>query len=450
MREEQKMLISFTERHRELILAAERYIYRHPEIGFQEWETTAYMEEQFERLGYELTRARDIPGFYTEADSGRPGPRLLIMAELDALPCEEHPDARNGIAHACGHNAQCAALVGIAAVLKEPGAMETMCGSIRLMAVPAEELNATEFREELRRQGVIRYFSGKDEFLRRGYLKGVDLAFLFHTGTDTPYDFTAIKSLNGSIIKSFTFYGKAAHAAAGPHMGVNALYAAMLGLDAVNAIRETFRDEDHVRVHPILTSGGDAVNVIPASVTGETMVRASTLEAIYEANDRVNRALTGAAYAVGAELTIRDRPCALPERNNRTLMKIAEQCMKDLVGEGKVDIQYETEGRGGSDMGDLSAIMPTIQPKAGGASGKGHSGEYHIADPERACVNSAKAQLLLAQELLRDQAKNAYAVLAAYQPLFPSQEALLCALDQMFREYTPRLCEVGDPAGNKS
>lgn len=434
MRRAQQYLVKCTDQYRETILEAEQYIFHHPEIGFQEWETTAYMEEKFETLGYTLVKAGDIPGFYTDVCTGRPGPCLLILAELDALPCDGHPAARNGIAHACGHNAQCAALLGIATVLKEPGAIDTMCGKIRLMAVPAEEINATQFREDLRNRGVIRYFSGKDEFMRRGYMKGVDLAFLFHTGTDTPYDFIAIKSLNGAIIKSFSFHGQAAHAAAGPHMGVNALYAASLGLSAINAIRETFRDEDHVRVHPIITEGGTAVNVIPGTVSGETMVRASTLDMMYEANRKVDRALKGAAYAIGAGLTIKDRPCALPELNNRELMKIAEKCMCELSGEEKVDIKYDVEGRGGSDMGDLSAVMPTIQPKAGGAKGKGHGAEYHIEDPERACVNSAKAQLMLAEELLRDGAKAAKKVIEGYNPLFHSQEELLRTLDTMFSE----------------
>ena len=434
MRKAQEQLVKLTDKYRDMILEAEQYIFHHPEIGFQEWETSAYMEAKFESLGYNLIKAGDIPGFYTDVDTGRTGPCLLILAELDALPCDGHPDARNNIAHACGHNAQCAALLGIAAVLREPGALDTMSGKIRLMAVPAEEINATDFRENLRNRGVIKYLNGKDEFMSRGYMKGVDLAFLFHTGTDTPYDFTGIKSLNGSIIKTFTFHGKAAHAAAGPHMGVNALYAAVLGLNAVNAVRETFRDEDHVRVHPILTSGGTAVNVIPAAVSGETMVRASTLEAVYEANRRVDRALKGAAYAMGAGLTIKDRPCALPERNNRKFMEIAERCMSELSGPEKVDIRYDVEGRGGSDMGDLSAVMPTIQPKAGGARGKGHGADYHIEDPERACVGSAKVQLMLAEELLREDAKEAKEVIEGYKPLFASQEELLKALDAMFRE----------------
>ena len=434
MRKAQEYLTELADKYRSMILEAEQYIFHHPEIGFQEWETSAYLEAKFESLGYTLIKAGDIPGFYTDVDTGRIGPCLLILAELDALPCDGHPDTRNGIAHACGHNAQCAALLGIAAVLREPGALDTMSGKIRLMAVPAEEINAADFRETLRNSGVIRYFSGKDEFMRRGYMKGVDLAFLFHTATDTPYDFTGIKSLNGSIIKTFTFHGQADHAAAGPHLGVNALYAAVLGLNAVNAIRETFRDEDHVRVHPILTSCGFAVNVIPSSVSGETMVRASTLKAVYEANRRVDRALKGAAYALGAGLTIKDRPCALPEHNNRQLMEIAKKCMVELSGTEKVDIRNDVEGRGGSDMGDLSAVMPTIQPKAGGAKGRGHGSDYNIEAPDRACVGSAKAQLMLAEELLREGAKEAKRVIAGYTPLFASQEELLEALDAMFRE----------------
>ena len=91
------------DKHREEILAAEDYIWRHPETGFREWKTTAYMQDVFEKAGYTLVKAGDIPGFYTDIETGRPGPKLLIMAELDALSAPNHVQAVDGCAHACGH-----------------------------------------------------------------------------------------------------------------------------------------------------------------------------------------------------------------------------------------------------------------------------------------------------------------------------------------------------------
>ena len=156
---------TLVDKHREEILAAEDYIWRHPETGFREWKTTAYMQDVFEKAGYTLVKAGDIPGFYTDIETGRPGPKLLIMAELDALSAPNHVQAVDGCAHACGHHAQCAAMAGIALALKEPGALDGLSGSVRLMCVPAEELIELDFRDGLRRAGVIHYLGGKTEFM---------------------------------------------------------------------------------------------------------------------------------------------------------------------------------------------------------------------------------------------------------------------------------------------
>ena len=186
-------------------------------------------------LGYSLTLAGDIPGFYTDVDTGRPGPKLCIMGELDALDIANHPESVNGMTHCCGHHGQGAALLGMAAALKEPGALEGMSGSIRLMAVPAEEMIQLAFREQLRKKGVIRYLGGKVEFMARGYFDGVDLAMMVHgaaMGEDT--DFSCELGNNGCLAKTIRFKGRSSHAGGAPHLGVNAQYAAMLGLEAVS------------------------------------------------------------------------------------------------------------------------------------------------------------------------------------------------------------------------
>ena len=94
---------SAVDKHRNLILSAERHIWANPEIGYKEWKTSAYLEERFEKLGYKLTRAGNIPGFYADLDTGMPGPKILIFGELDSLICKDHPDAdpKTGAVHAC-------------------------------------------------------------------------------------------------------------------------------------------------------------------------------------------------------------------------------------------------------------------------------------------------------------------------------------------------------------
>ena len=150
------------------------------------------------------------------------------------------------------------------------------------MCVPAEELIELDFRDGLRRAGVIHYLGGKTEFMHRGYMDGVDLAFLFHTSTRTDCDFDCHYGQNGCIAKTVRYEGVAAHAGGSPEKGVNALYAASLGLQGINAIRETLRDDDHIRIHPIMTAGGACVNIIPCEATLESYIRGASFDAILD------------------------------------------------------------------------------------------------------------------------------------------------------------------------
>ena len=161
MTEKQQLLVNAVDAAKNEILAAERWLWEHPQTGYTEWQAHDYLKEKFEALGYTLTSAGDIPGFITDVDTGRPGPKVVIFGELDALEQLGHPCTVDGMAHSCGHNAQSAALLGIAAALKAPGALDGLCGSIRLCAVPAEEMIQLSFREELRKKGTIRYLGGK-------------------------------------------------------------------------------------------------------------------------------------------------------------------------------------------------------------------------------------------------------------------------------------------------
>ncbi|MEA4965244.1 MAG: amidohydrolase [Oscillospiraceae bacterium] len=431
----QQEVCAAVERHRAKILEVERYIWSHPETGFREFGTSAYLADLFEAAGYTLTRAGDIPGFYADLDTGRPGPKILILGELDALAAPTHPEAVNGCAHACGHNAQCAGLVGVALALKEPGALDGLSGSIRLMAVPAEELIEVEYRESLRKQGIIHYLGGKAEFLCRGYMDGVDLAYMIHTGTSMPYTFSCGDGQNGFLAKDVVYEGVASHAGDSPDKGVNALYAASLGLQAINALRETFRDNDHIRVHPIVTAGGSSINIIPAKVTLSTYVRGATMESILEADKKVNRALAAGALALGARVRITDRPGYAPVHCSVGLRDASQRCAESLFGRDQVNCR-EPWGAGSTDMGDLSCLMPAMHPHIAGAAGRSHGDDYRIADAETACVQSAKLQVLLAAELLRNGAAVAREIVRGFTPRYKSKEEYFAAIDRLFSDRT--------------
>ena len=421
-------IINAVEKHRELILEAERYIWKNPETGYKEFKTSAYMEEKFRALGYDIVKADGITGFYTTLDTGREGPELLILAELDSIICPAHKesDPVTGAVHSCGHNAQCAALLGIAAALKEPGMLDGLSGKIRLCAVPAEELLEIEYRSELKKKGVIKYFGGKSEFLYRGYFDGVDLAFMVHTG----WSYSVRAGAVGCIAKNIKYKGKASHAGGAPWNGCNALYAATCGINAVNAIRETFREPDYIRVHPIVTHGGDMVNAIPETVRLESYVRGASFEAIEAANKKVNRAFVGAALSLGANVEIVDIPGYAPLVNDVGMKQLTKDAFELLCPGEEYGYGNET-GTGSTDMGDLSAIMPVVHPYAGGSTGTAHGADYHISDPERACVLNAKWQLTMLNLLLCDGASRAKRIVAEFKPQFPSKEAYFAYVETL-------------------
>ena len=423
-----KDIIAAVEKYQNMILDAERYIWQHPETGYKEFKTSAYMADAFERLGYDLVMAEGITGFYTVVDTGRPGPEILILAELDSVICPEHKDADpvTGAVHSCGHNTQCAALIGIAAALKEPGVLDKFCGKIRLCAVPAEELLEIEFRNELKKEGKIKYMGGKSEFLSRGYFDGVDLAFMVHASTS----FCVLKGHVGCIAKWITYKGVAAHAGGSPWDGRNALYAASCGLNAINAIRETFEEKDIIRVHPIITAGGKMVNAIPETAVLESFVRGATFEGICNANYKVNRALCGAALSLGTNVEIVDIPGYAPLHDDPNLMELSAEAAKLAIPEYEYHISDKVSS-GSTDMGDLCCVMPVVQPYAGGAQGRSHGNNYEIVDPIAACLGSAKLQLGMLLLLLLDDAKRAKQIIAEYKPMFDSKEAYLAYMDSL-------------------
>ena len=413
------VLIGAVDKYRSLILDTLDYIWKNPEMGYREVKTSKYMEEAFEKLGYTLVKPDDITGFYTVLDTGKSGPEILILGELDSLVCREHPDAdkETGAVHCCGHAAQCAALVGIAAALKEKNALDGLCGKIRLCAVPAEELIEIEYRSGLMKDGIIKYYGGKSEFLHRGYFDGVDMAFMVHTSVGKA--FSANLGSVGCVAKRIEYKGVSAHAGGAPWDGCNALYAANLGLNAINAIRETFKEPDIIRVHPIITTGGAVVNAIPDKVVVESYVRSSNFEAMKDANDRVNRALCGAALSIGANVDIRDNAGYSPLNNCEQMLEVAKEAAEKI---GVEYVFHNTMSSGSTDMGDLSAIMPVVQPYAPGAVGTDHGVNYYIENSDLACVGSAKWQLMMLKLLLENGAERAYKIIKEFKPKFASKK----------------------------
>lgn len=412
--------------NKEAIIAIGDSIFEEPELGYKEYKTAAKIKAVFDKLGLKYDDGVALTGIIAPLKGKESKVKIAVMGEMDAVVAPGHRCAApgTGAAHSCGHNAMCAGLVGVAYALAGTGIMEELSGDISLMAVPAEEYVEIEYRNSLREQGKIHFLGGKQEFVRLGVMDDIDMMVMQHTANTVD----GVKAScggrsNGFVGKLIRYIGKEAHAGGAPHLGINALNAANIGLAAVAAQRETFKDEDHIRVHPIMTKGGDLVNVVPADVRLETYVRGAKVDAILDASFKVSRAFKAGGDAVGAQTVITDLPGYLPLINNYPLFDIMYENLKELVTEEHA--QYEGAGMSGStDAGDISHLMPTVHASIGGASGIFHSESFEIEDKELAYVIAAKAMAMTVIDLLADGAEKALAVKESFKPTMTKETYL--------------------------
>lgn len=410
-------------------------IFRHPELGFKEERTGQKVAGAFAALRLQGLARPGRTGVKGWLPAGRPGPRIAILGELDAVISPQHPfaDPATGAAHACGHHAQLAAMLGAAAGLR--AVAPQLAGAICFLAAPAEEYIEIGYRSALRREGKLQYLGGKQQLIAEGAFDDIDLAMMVHAETDTKGAHVVTRGPAGGFIgKNVRFIGREAHAGGAPWLGVNALNAASLAIQAIHAQRETFRDCDAVRVHPILTKGGDLVNTVPADVRMESYVRAVSLDAMRDANAKVNRAVRGAAYAVGAGAEIEDMPGYLPLRQNAPLSDLFAQNARTLLPDAC--IEQGLPFCGSTDTGDLSYLMPVIQPTVSGFTGALHSREFAVTDKALAYLVPAKLLAMTAIDLLAGDAAMAQRIcrdfprktIAAYRQLW---DDLLCEADAL-------------------
>ena len=422
------------EENRDRIIGVGEAIMDDPELGFKEHRTAEKVQEVFSDLGLEFDSGLGLTGVKAVLRGGRPGPTVALMGELDALQVPGHPRANpdTQAAHACGHNAQIAGLMGAAVGLRTSGIAQELAGNIVFLAVPAEEYVEIDYRLGLVREGKTSFLCGKQELIKLGHFDDVDMAVMIHTKSPAREDGThgvGISS-NGFLAKTVTFRGVAAHAGGAPEQGVNALYAAQLALAGLNSHRETFRDEDCVRVHPIITKGGDLVNVIPSEVRLETYVRAKTAEAIRDAASRVDACLKGAAMAMRCRVEIDTVPGNLPLNNDPNLRDLFRRNAATLFEEdGYRDYPH---GGGSTDAGDLSQLMPVLHPVMAGAHGEPHSVDWHIADTANGYVSPAKTLAMMAVDLLADDAGTGRQVLEDFTPGM-SRDEYLSVQEDVFR-----------------
>ena len=400
-------------------------IYCHPELGFKEFRTR---EKVLAFLDREQIPHRDAAytGIVAALDSGKPGPHIGLIAEFDAVPTLGHPYASedNHAAHTCGHYGQIGVMLALFLAIHKSDMLKDLCGKVSLLVTPGEEFCDMDYRKGLIKEGKLRHPSGKQEMIDTGVFDDVDIMLSCHAmGLDmTKYHAEIGASLNGFIQKRAIFMGKAAHAGANPEGGINALNAATLAMTGINFLRETFRAEDAIRVHFVMQEGGQTVNTIPARTQLEMYVRAKSVKAIFETEEKVNHALRAGALAIGCDLEIQDTPGYFPMHQDENLTELMRKHILDympaeLIAQG-------THGFASGDMGDISLMWPTVEIGVAGFCGSIHGKDFKTADPEQAYCVPARYFADAVEDLLSDGGASAWKIKEAFHPVMSKKEYL--------------------------
>ncbi len=430
MDQTEKKIIEIIDENREEILEFARDIYTHAELGYKEFRTAGKFVEKMQKLGLPTETGLAVTGVKAYLNSEKKETvSLALLGELDALriPNHKYANPKTQGAHCCGHHAQMAGIFGAALALSVPEVARQLDGQVVFFATPAEEYGEIEFKNGLRAEGKIRYGGGKCELIRTGAFDNVDLCLAHHTSPEQGISIGSGTG-NGFVSKIIRYKGKAAHAAGAPEKGINALSAASLGLQALGLNRETFRDEDCVRVHPIMTKGGNLVNVVPEEAVIETLVRGKTIEAFSDAAQKTDRSFRAGALALGAEVEITTVPGYLPTLAEDALPEMERAAKTAAPG---LPVRTESGHSGGStDVGDVQHLMPVHTFRTGGIVGDLHQIDFDVVNEDEAYLNTAKMFALTAYYLLRDGAGRARELVQNYRPVFRSKEEYISFMDR--------------------
>jgi amidohydrolase len=308
-----------------------KLLYDNPETAYQERQACAWLAEYLSQNGFVPEKA--VGGVET-AFLARPQgveprkPQVAFLAEYDALP---------KIGHGCGHNLIAAASVGAAVALFR--SWPQVAGSLLVVGTPAEEGGG-----------------GKAILADAGIFQDIDAAFMFHPGR---FNHLGTDSF-GRIKVKIEFFGRPSHAAASPEKGLNALDAIVGAYNSVSAMRQQLPSD--TRLHGIITHGGEAPNVIPDYTAGLYYLRAQDRGHLKDLYRKFEECCQGAALATGCRCQITVQPPSLdPMKRNKTLEEVWRRNLVSL----DIEPDYHPTGQGSTDLGNLSQLLPVIQPFLG-------------------------------------------------------------------------------------
>ena len=313
-----------------------RFIYDHAELGNREFESSRFLAEEFEKLGFavQYPYAGVATALRADLRCGE-GPTVAFLGEYDALP--GYGPNHDQVAHACGHNWIAATCYGACAALAR--CRDLFSGTISFIGAPAEET-----------------VGGKIDVLRGGGYDDVDAAMQFHLGNYTTMSASHLTFLAMDSLE-FTFHGKAAHAAGHPHRGINALDAVNLTFAGINCLRQHVTPD--VRMHGIVTQGGAACNIVPDLAQCRFYVRAAKRSYLDEVKERVVNIARGASLMTGAELEWRYFENPFDELLVNAGLQSALRENLDVLGVEENVPENAEGGFGSSDVGNVSQVAAT-------------------------------------------------------------------------------------------
>ncbi len=398
-------------------------IEQHPELGFQEHRTSKVVADYLRGCSYEVEDGLALTGLKTSLKSGKNKYTVAFIGELDGIICKDSPKASpaDGATHTCGHNLQLGILMLIAKAMKEAGIAGHLDGNIALYKYGCVYTNAYGYRRQLRKENKIKYLSGKQEFIRLGLFDDIDAAIMLHAQPNSEEASIHIYGTgNGFELKDVHCKGKTAHAAAAPHEGINALHALIQGINNINALRDTFRDEDHSRIHYIITKGGDNVNSVPSDTALQGYVRSASIRSIKELSSKFDKAFLSAGENFNAKMSVSTSAGYMPLICNHSLNEIFVSNVRNFLPEDK--IYNKGHFMASTDLGDLSHIIPVIQPMMGGIKGGLHSPDFEVVDYNAAITLPAKIAANTIIDLLTNDTLST--ILESYKPELSKEEYL--------------------------
>lgn len=357
-----------------------------PELGFKEVKSNEIITSFLCRNEIPYETGISLTGVKATLGEKGSGYHIGLVADMDALAAGNGDEKKPF--HSCGHSIQVAVMLYVMRLLKETGLLLKTGGQVTFLATPAEEFIDFPYREELVRQGKIRYFSGKQNMISEGVFDDIDCVISAHINGERGALFDINSTLAGFMEKKAVFLGTASHSGAAPHLGRNALHGASLCLDAVSYLKDQFPESAGIKLHPVLAECSGSVNIIPDRAVLDTYVRANTLEELFEAGDKFDSCARHCAAALGLDCEIINHTGYMPLKQSEDINRVLYGHMLEICGEDKI-IKNVVSGASG-DVGDLGYLLPTVQFGFSGMEGRIHSDDFQIIDEENVYVNTAK------------------------------------------------------------